>query len=447
MLTRREFIKLIMTAAAGASLSGLLLPEVAKAVEGLGKKPVVIWLEAMTCSGDFMSCLNTFNPNMRELLFGIIDLHYSNTLMVAEGEVAIRELFGTAEAHKGEYILIAEGTIPTRDGGRWGAIGCTPEGEMITDLYAARYLGERAKHIIAIGTCAAFGGPYAANPNPSHSKPWYEVLNGRRVINVPGCPVHPDWFVGTLSHVMLYGVPDLDEYMRPRLFFGGNIHDNCPRRFQFENSKFSRHPGDPGCTYRIGCKGPVTFADCPTRRWSALHNNWPVGANTPCIGCVNPDFPDRMSPFFAHLPDITVTGLTTTFRKFAIYGGIATAAAIGGHALVSLATGRLQQKWVLGTETREIDQTADLPGLETPSQEMELLVEIKRSQEEIRKQLESIKHRVREPVKLKVLKSSKPEILKKIPAGRKPDGTHPTVRPAGIRRILARWFRRDRPKV
>jgi hydrogenase small subunit len=444
MLTRREFIKLVMSATAGISLSGLLLPEVAKAVELMEKRPVVIWLEAMTCTGDFLSCANSLHPDLRELLLKVIDLRYSNTLMVAEGEMAIEELFKTADANKGEYILIAEGTIPTRDDGKWGAIGYNAKGEMITDLYAARYFGERAKHIIAVGTCAAFGGPYAANPNPSRSKPWQEVIKGRRIINVPGCPVHPDWFIGTLSHVLLYGIPDLDDYNRPRLFFGGNIHDNCPRRYQFENGKFALHPGDLGCTFKIGCKGPVTFSDCPTRRWSALHNNWPVGANTPCIGCVNPGFPDRSSPFFEHLPDVKVPGITTTFQKFVIYGGAATAAAIGGHALVSLATGRLQQKWVLGTETKEIDQGEGLPVKDTPSPEAELLLEIKQQQEEIRRQVGSIKHRVREPIKLKILGTSKPEIFKKITHEPQPAQYNPDKRTEGLRRIFARLFRRIR---
>ena len=82
--------------------------------------------------------------------------------------------------------------------------------------------------MIAIGSCASFGGPYAADPNPSRSLPVHKVLKDIQVINVPGCPAHPDWFVGTLSHVILYGMPNLDAYGRPRMFYEHTLHDFAP---------------------------------------------------------------------------------------------------------------------------------------------------------------------------------------------------------------------------
>ncbi|MCK4257622.1 MAG: hypothetical protein KAX49_01510 [Halanaerobiales bacterium] len=134
------------------------------------------------------------------------------------------------------------------------------------DPIVVRGLADGAKYIVAAGSCASFGGPFAANPNPTGSKPVHKVIK-EQVINVPGCPVHPDWIVGTLSHLLLYGVPDLDAYGRPVLFFGSTIHDHCPRRTDFENAKFAKKSGDAGCAFMIGCKGPVTYADCPTRKW------------------------------------------------------------------------------------------------------------------------------------------------------------------------------------
>ncbi|MBU7007415.1 hydrogenase small subunit [Phosphitispora fastidiosa] len=350
MLTRRQFLKTAMATTAALQLSDFVIPHLAEAFAGR-KKPPVIWLEMMTCTGDFLSVANTLRPGMRELLFDTIDLCYSNTTMAAEGDMAIKHLKETVEREQGEFILIAEGTVPLKAGGRYGAIGHHADGSIFTDLEAIRFTAAKAKYVMAVGTCASFGGPYAAYPNPSGSVPVHKVVDNQ-VINVPGCPVHPDWALGTLTHLLLYGIPELDTFNRPKIFFGRRIHDWCPRRQHFDNGEFATHPGEEKCTYKIGCKGPVTFVDCPTRQWIGEHNSWPVEANTPCIGCVSPDFPDGMSPFYAHLPDLNVLGLRTTTDK--IGKGIAaiTAAGIGIHLTASVATGRLGTTLIDGTRPK-----------------------------------------------------------------------------------------------
>jgi len=350
VLTRREFIKLCLGAGAGFSLGSTVLPRLAEAITALERRPPVIWLEVQTCTGNFLSFLNTLNPRLQELIFEIIDLRYGNTMMAAEGEQAIRALEDVARDARGEYILVVDGAVPTKDGGIYGAIGHHPDGRLFTDLEAVETLGPGARYVVAAGSCAAFGGPYAANPNPTGAKPVSMVLD-RQVINVPGCPIHPDWLVATLSHLLLYGVPDLDPYNRPTMIYGDTVHDNCPRRQYFENSIFAAHPGDSGCTYKIGCKGPVTFTDCPTRQWSGEHLSWPVEANTPCIGCVAPEFPDGMEPFFEQLPDVKLPGVTVTARTAAAVAGIVTAGGIGAHLVGSVLTGRLARNWVGKTET------------------------------------------------------------------------------------------------
>ena len=126
------------------------------------------------------------------------------------------------------------------------------------------------------------------------------------VINIPGCPPHPDWLVGTLVAVALYGLEavaaTLDELSRPTMFYGKCIHETCPRRADFDAARFARKFGDPGCLYELGCKGPVTFADCPTRMWNS-GTNWCIGAGSPCHGCVEPDFPDRLSPLYEKIDE------------------------------------------------------------------------------------------------------------------------------------------------
>ncbi|MEW6623835.1 MAG: hydrogenase small subunit [Bacillota bacterium] len=355
MLTRRQFLKICTAGMATASLSKYLLPHITEAAAYLGERPPAIWLELHTCTGNFLSFLNTLDPDHEKIIKEMIDLRYSNAQMAAEGKLALNALYEVPEKYPGEYILIVEGTVATKAKGLYGVIGFWPDGTPITQLEAVKHFASKAKYIIAAGTCASFGGPFAASPNPSDSRAVHQVVS-EQVINTPGCPVHPDWIVGTLTHLLLYGMPELDADNRPTAFYGSLIHDNCPRRHDFNQGHFAEHPGDSGCTYQIGCKGPVTFADCPTRLWSSAHNNWPVGANTPCIGCVDPGFPDQMSPFFAHLPNINVPGTAVNVQTFAMLAGGATLAGIGGHLLYSIAKGRVQKNLVQGTQTSHLGE-------------------------------------------------------------------------------------------
>jgi len=353
MITRREFIKLCLSSAA-LTLSGVLLPKVAEALDEKGEKVTIIWLEMMTCTGDFLSFANTLNPDLEQLIKNTIKLEYQNTLMAAEGELALKHLYEIATREEGAFILVAEGTVPIRNNGFYGNIGFYEDGTSLTDLDAIKFLGQRARHVIAIGSCASFGGPYAAKPNPSGSVPVHEILKGVQVINVPGCPVHPDWFVGTLSHVILYGVPTLDAFGRPLMFFRHSIHDFCPRRQYFENGNFAKNPGDEECLFQIGCKGPVTYSDCPTRMWNSMHLNWPVGANTPCIGCASPEFPDKMSPFFAHLQDVKLPNINVNASLVGKAAIGTAAAAIGTHAIISASKGRIFKHLVESSETKDL---------------------------------------------------------------------------------------------
>ena len=306
----------------------------------VGGRSVILWLEANTCTGDFLSLLNALNPDVHALLTEHVDLRFSNVSMAAEGNVVMETLFDVAHSERRRYILAVEGCVATRDDGLYGVIGHRADGSPVTQLEAVQYLAKHAWEIVAVGTCASSGGPNAAWPNPSVSQPVHKVTK-RRVINVPGCPAHPDWVVGTLIHPLRYGVPVLDRYNRPLVYYGSNIHENCPRRQFFENGAFADHPGDEGCTYLVGCKGPVTCVDRPTRGWIGLHLSWPVEANTPCIGCMNPGFPDEMSPFFEHPPDVRLPYFAVSSRAIALAVTWITVGTIGALFIGDFITGRL----------------------------------------------------------------------------------------------------------
>jgi hydrogenase (NiFe) small subunit (hydA) len=255
------------------------------------KKLNAIWLEVTGCSGNIISFLNSENPGLDYILTELVNLTYNNTLMTSEGEFAFKEFLDTLNT---EFILLVDGAVSTKENGFYNIIA-NYEGRPITALEAIKMAGEKAKYVVAVGTCASYGGVSAAKPNPSGSKSVDKVIN-REVIKLPGCPCHPDWVVGTLAHLVSFGKPELDNEGRPLLFYGVTIHDTCTRRGYFDKGIFAKKFGEEGCMFKLGCRGPVTKTDCPRRQWNG-YVNWPIGANTNCIGCAQPRFPDGMEPF------------------------------------------------------------------------------------------------------------------------------------------------------
>lgn len=262
--------------------------------EGTIEKRNLIWLELTGCSGNIISLLDGVNPDFKSLLSQMVNFVYSNSLMASEGEAAMEKLFGMAG---GDYILAVEGAVSTKDNGLYNVIGRW-RGRSVTAYGAVKAFGEQAKHVIAVGTCASDGGISAARPNPAQCVGVQSLL-GRLIIKLPGCPCHPDWFMGTLAHLMLYGEPQLDARQRPCMFYSTLIHDICPRRPFFDNGIFAEKLGEKTCMFKLGCRGPVTRVDCPVRQWND-RVNWPIGADSPCIGCAMFGFPDRMEPFISY---------------------------------------------------------------------------------------------------------------------------------------------------
>lgn len=255
------------------------------------KKINAIWLEVTGCSGNIISFLNSENPGAYEVLTNIVNFTYNNTLMGSEGQYAFGKFLETLDT---EFIWLVDGAVSTKDNGKYNIVA-NYNGDNITALQAIQLAGGKAKYVIAVGTCASYGGISAANPNPSECKSVQDVLN-REIIKCPGCPCHPDWVVGTLAHLISYGMPKLDDRGRPLIFYGVSIHDTCTRRGFFDRGIFAQKFGDEGCMFNIGCKGPVTKTDCPRRKWNG-YVNWPIGDNTNCIGCAQEYFPDGMEPF------------------------------------------------------------------------------------------------------------------------------------------------------
>ncbi|MBF8296905.1 MAG: hupS [Bacteroidetes bacterium] len=279
-VTRRDFVRWALATPAAAATIESFLPQLASAIEEAVKEYPLIWLQASTCSGCSVSVINTIHPSIKNVILEQVlpghrlILGYHGTLMAATGDLSLQAARDIARVHKGKYVLIVEGAIPTRDGGIDGTIG-ESDGKPQTMLQWTKDFGTDALATLAVGTCAAFGGIPAAAPNPTASKSVSEVFQslniGTPVINIPGCPSHPDWFIGTVAKILLYGLPkptELDEQKRLKLFFGRSVHSRCHNRDYLDEGIFAEEFGKEGCLLELGCKGPFTNADCPVRLWN-----------------------------------------------------------------------------------------------------------------------------------------------------------------------------------
>ncbi len=299
--SRRDFLRYSASIAALLGLSEMYVPQIASALEKItsGKQPV-IWLQGAECTGCTVSFANSNYPQVAELVLDTLSVQYHETLMAASGKVAEQALENAVKNLKGKYVMVVEGAIPTKDNGIYCQIGGK------TFLKMVREVAEGAAYKVAFGTCASFGGVPAAEPNPTKCKGLKDVIGGT-VVNIPGCPPHPDWLVGTIVSLLLFKkVPDLDEYGRPKMFYGKLIHDNCPRRGGYEEGRFIKKFGEEfpdieGCLGGKGCRGPITSADCPHRLWNS-GVNFCIAAGAPCAGCVEPSFPKF--PLYEPVPEV-----------------------------------------------------------------------------------------------------------------------------------------------
>lgn len=340
-LTRRDFLRLCSTAALAVGGSNLLFPIAVEAVKA-AKQPV-FWVQGSGCAGCSSSMLNTVDPGVREFLEEIGNLNYHPGITQLQGLRSLEQHFSFARKNRGNFILVVEGAIPQVAGGRVFTVGFDGSGKPFPLLDYIRELGRLAKHIVALGSCASFGGLMAAEPNPLEVSGLDKILSQNKVINLPGCPPHPDWVVGTLAHLALYGVPEMDDFGRPKVFYGGLIHNNCPRRQYFDNSIFATNFGEEGCLLELGCKGPLAHGDCPTRLWNK-GTSWCVHSGTPCIGCTEPLFPNLTMPFYKKMGRVDLPGINSTADAVGITAGIATGVGLAIHFAGTAIKGRLASK-------------------------------------------------------------------------------------------------------
>jgi hydrogenase small subunit len=284
-LRRRDFLKFCTGVAATLGLSPSLGVRIAEAATAQGRPPV-IWLSAQECTGCTESLLRAHHPTVETLILDMISLDYHETLCAGCGHQAEAFKAQSIEQNWGKYVLVVDGSIPVRDGGVYCMVGGRPILDVVKET------AEGAAAIIGIGSCASWGGIPSSDPNPTQAKPVHEILPGKTVINIPGCPPNVYNFLSTVLYLVTFGkAPDLDDKNRPKFAYGRLIHENCERRPHFDAGRFALEFGDQGhregwCLYKLGCKGPETYANCPAILFGDVGAGaWPVGTGHPCFGC------------------------------------------------------------------------------------------------------------------------------------------------------------------
>ncbi|MBT8069041.1 MAG: hydrogenase small subunit [Gammaproteobacteria bacterium] len=328
-VSRRSFMKFCATTASMMALPPSMIPMIANALEN-ARRPSVIWLSFQECTGCTESLTRAHTSTVESLIFDAISLDYHHTLQAASGHAAEAAREVAMEENFGNYLLVVDGSIPLDNPG-YSTIAGISNLDMLTES------AKGAAAIVAVGTCATYGGIPHANPNPTGAVSVKDIIKDKPIINVPGCPPIPVVITGVLAHYLTFGaIPELDHIGRPKVFYGQSIHDRCYRRPFYDKGQFAETFDDEGakkgwCLYKLGCKGPTTYNACATTKWNN-GTSFPIESGHPCIGCSEPDFWDGGGFYKAlSLP-------TEDLSKTAVYAAAGAAAA--GVAVSALNRGK-----------------------------------------------------------------------------------------------------------
>ncbi|MCP5273172.1 MAG: HupU protein [Burkholderiaceae bacterium] len=290
----------------------------------------VIWLQSGGCGGCTLSLLGADLPDLqRGLRDAGIDLLFHPALSLATGAEALT-LLDDAEAGRLAYdVLAVEGAILRGPHGTGGFHRLAGRERATMDW--VRALAARATHVVAVGSCAAFGGITAAGINPTDAcglqyeddrrggllGAGFVARGGLPVVNVAGCPTHPGWVIDTLTLLAdgALGTADLDTLGRPRFYADQLVHHGCTRNEYYEFKASAEKASDQGCLMEhLGCKGTQAHADCNTRLWNGEGSCTRGGFA--CISCTEPGFQDPGHAFH-HTPKLAgiPIGLPTDMPK------------------------------------------------------------------------------------------------------------------------------------
>ncbi len=300
----------------------------------------VIWMTTgLSCDGDSVAMTAATNPSLEDIVNQVIPgmpkvVVHNPVLAYENGEDFMRAWYDAEEGKLDPFILVLEGSVPNEElsgEGHWAAIGADPvTGQPITTNAWIDRLAPKAAAVVAVGTCATYGGIPAMKNNPTGAMGLADYLGWRwkskagiPIVNIPGCPAQPDNTTEVLLYLALMLVDlappiELDDALRPAWLFGRTVHEGCNRAAFYEHGDFAREHGDHRCIVQLGCEGPVVKCNVPYRGWVNGIGGCPnVGGI--CMACTMPGFPDLYLPFMDAARKSKVTTIPARFTYGPIY--------------------------------------------------------------------------------------------------------------------------------
>ena len=290
------------------------------------KKPVVhvLWINSgLSCDGDSVALTAAMQPSIEDIALGTLPglpqvaIHWPLIEFGLGGEEFMEWFWKADRGELNPFVLVMEGSIPNekiKKEGYWAGFGNNPEtGQPVPTSEWLDRLANKALAVLAVGTCATYGGIHAmaGNPTGAMGVPDYLGWNwkskaGIPLVCVPGCPIHPDNLAETITWLLYQAAGSapmipLDDQLRPLWLFGQTVHEGCDRAGYYEQNDFAEEYGSHKCIVKLGCLGPGVKGNVPKRGWIGGVGGCPnVGGI--CIGCTMPGFPDKFMPFMDEPP-------------------------------------------------------------------------------------------------------------------------------------------------
>lgn len=244
-------------------------------------KPTIVWYQAVTCNGNTHSLLSA-NSSKLELFLNSFDLIYHPSLTIDTTLDYILKL-------KNIDFLLVEGAITSDE--KYYSINQSSTKNILEKL------SQKAKYIISVGSCASYGGVHKKFEQNSDILGVEEIIDTKKyknlkheIVNLTGCPVHPEWILQTVFSLNSFGKMSLDDEKRPTELYSNLAHHGCTRNEYFEWKVEGDFGQKEGCLfYDQGCRGPMTHSSCNKILWNDVSSK--TRAGMPCIGCTEKDFP------------------------------------------------------------------------------------------------------------------------------------------------------------
>ncbi|MGA7460344.1 MAG: hydrogenase expression protein HypE [Terracidiphilus sp.] len=283
----------------------------------------ILWITAgLGCDGETIAMTGAMQPSIEDFVLGGIpwipkvNLH-NPFLAQTNGDEFLQPFHQAANGKLAPFILVVEGSIPDETNkaeGYWASLGTdAATGQPITTCKWIDRLAPNAWAVVAVGTCATYGGIHAMHGNPTGAMGLPDYLGwqwkspaGIPIVCVPGCPAQPDNMMETLLYLLYMAAGrapmiSLDRQLRPTWLFSATVHEGCDRGGYYEQADFAEEYGSPLCIVKLGCWGPVVQCNVGKRGWMNGIGGCPnVGGI--CIGCTMPGFPDKFMPFMNQPP-------------------------------------------------------------------------------------------------------------------------------------------------